>query len=349
MNKAYLVLEDGTVFEGSSFGADTDAIGETVFSVGGMCGYLESISDPSYFGQIVVQTFPLIGNYGTIYADLEGKCSLKGYVVRDYCPTPSNFRCEGTLGDYLKANGIPAIQGVDTRALTAHLRKSGCMNGKICKELPKNFDEIREYAVKDALASVSVKVPCTFPAHGERGFAVTIIDCGVKNSFINLLTTFGAEVTVLPYNVSAEEILSSEPDGVIISNGPGDPKEATETIKSARALMGKLPMLGIGLGHQIMALAAGCDTVKMKVGHRGGSRPVKDLKSGACYITNQNHGYEVDASTLKNSAITMVDINDGGIEALEYDANGAFSVQFYPELCAENLVFKRFINIIRGV
>lgn len=353
MSKAYLVLEDGTVFEGVSFGADVDAIGETVFTVGGMCGYLETISDPSYYGQIVVQTFPLIGNYGAIPADLEGDCALKGYVVREYCPTPSNFRTEGTLGDLLKKKGIPAIHGVDTRALTAHLRKNGSMNGKICKELPKNFDEIREYRIKDAVAAVSRKGTDIYGAEGEKLYSITVIDCGVKNSFVKQFQKLGAEVTVMPANSSAEDIMSTNPQGVVVSNGPGNPKDATAVIEAVKSLMGKLPMLGIGLGHQIMALAAGGDTAKMKIGHHGGSQPVKDKEKNVCYVTNQNHGYEVVLGSVKDACATMVNLNDGSVEALVYGAANAFSVQFYPEVYGApgdgSFVFERFIDSIRGV
>ncbi|MBQ4648797.1 MAG: glutamine-hydrolyzing carbamoyl-phosphate synthase small subunit [Clostridia bacterium] len=348
MKNAYLVLADGTVFEGYSFGAEKDAVGETVFTVGGMCGYLETVSDPAYFGQIVVQTFPLIGNYGSIDADLQGEISLSGYVVREVCHTPSNFRCEGSLGELLKAKGVPAVCGVDTRALTVHLRENGCMNGKICHSLPKSFEDIKEYKIVSAVESVTRKEKEIYNAEGEEYAKITAIDCGGRKSFIKALTKLGATVTVMPSGSDLNSIMSTNPDGIFITSGPDDPKNCS-VLETVKALMGKLPMLGVGLGHQLMALAAGGDTFKMKVGHRGGSQTVRDLKNGRCYITEQNHGYEVAAHSVKNGKITMVSLNDNGVEAIEYDSLNGVSVQFYPTLEDGSMVFESFISRIRGV
>lgn len=348
MKNAYLVLADGTVFEGYSFGAEKDAVGETVFTVGGMCGYLETVSDPAYFGQIVVQTFPLIGNYGSISSDLQGKLSLSGYVVREICLAPSNFRCEGTLSELLKANDVPAICGVDTRALTIHLRENGCMNGKICHSLPQSHEDIKDFKTVAAVESVSCKEKEVYKAEGEEYVKITAIDCGGRKSFIKALTKLGATVTLVPSDSDRGSIMSTKPDGIFVTSGPDDPKKcgALDTVK---ALMGKLPMLGVGLGHQLMALAAGGDTAKMKVGHHGGSQTVKDLRNGNCYITEQNHGYEVVKESVTNGKITMVNLNDNGVEAIEYDSLNGVSVQFYPTLEDGSLVFESFISKIRGV
>lgn len=353
MSKAYLVLEDGTVFEGNTFGAECDCIGEVVFTVGGMCGYLETLSDPSYYGQIVVQTFPTIGNYGAIEADLESECTLKGYVVREYCDTPSNFRCDGTLGDLLKARGIPAICDIDTRALTVYLRENGTMNGKICREVPKSLDEIKDYKIVGAVKSASTDKTKVYEAVGDEKYRITVIDCGVKKSFVDQLCKMGATVNLVPYHSTVEQIMATMPQGILVSNGGGNPAENVDVIATVRALMGKLPMLGIGLGHQIMALAAGGKVEKMAVGHRGGSQPVRHLDRGICYITNQNHGYAVVDDSVAGARTFMVNLNDGSVEALEYAEDSAFSVQFYPEVYGTftdgSFVFDRFLDSIRGV
>ena len=352
MKKAYLVLEDGTVFEGFSLGKEGDACGECVFTVGGMCGYLETLTDPAYYGQIVVQTFPLIGNYGYIEEDLEGECALAGYVVRECCNAPSNFRCDGDLDSFLKAKGVVGIMGVDTRALTVHLRENGSMKAKICQECAQATEELKHYNITKAVEAVSCKEISVYPAEGEELYKITAIDCGIKKSFIKQLTKYGATVTLMPAVSSYAEVLATEPQGIFVSNGPHDPKECV-ALDLVKALFGNIPMLGVGLGHQLMALAADCDTYKMKHGHRGGSQPVRHMEKGVCYITNQNHGYEVKADTVKGAVVTMVNLNDGGIEALDYVGKKALSVQFYPEVSGApgdgSFVYESFFEKIRGV
>ncbi|MBQ3195197.1 MAG: glutamine-hydrolyzing carbamoyl-phosphate synthase small subunit [Clostridia bacterium] len=351
MKKAFLVLEDGTVFEGYAFGKEAEAVGECVFTVGGMCGYLETLSDPAYCGQIVVQTFPLIGNYGYINADLEGECALAGYVVRECCEEPSNFRCEGGLDSFLKAKGIPGIKGVDTRALTVHLREHGCMNAKICGSADVDLNEIKSHKIHGAVERVCCKEVSVYPAEGEELYRITAIDCGGKKSFIKQLTKYGATVTVMPAVSSFAEVLATNPQGIFVSSGPADPKDCV-ALDLVKALFGHFPMLGIGLGHQLMALAAGGDIIKMKYGHRGGSQPVKQVDGGLCYITTQNHGFEVKAEGLCG-VVTMVNLNDGGVEAVEYPLQNSLSVQFYPEVSGAprdgSFVFESFFKKIRGV
>ena len=246
--KAYLILSDGAVFEGRRFGAAGDTVGELVFTTG-MCGYIETLTDPSYSGQIVMQTFPLIGNYGVIEADFEGQCAVKGYVVRNVCEQPSNFRCDYDLDTFLKMKNVPGICGVDTRELTRVIRENGVMNAAICSELPGNLVGIKSYAVTGAVEAVSTKKRYTVPAAGEKKFTVALVDYGAKRGIIRQLTQRGCEVLVLPYDVAAEEILALRPDGVMLSNGPGDPAENTESIEELSKLMGRVPIFGICLGH----------------------------------------------------------------------------------------------------
>ncbi len=351
MKKIYLVLADGSVFPGESVGAETDAVGELVFTTG-VCGYLETLTDPSYAGQIVMQTFPQIGNYGVIPSDFEGRSAVRGYVVSEICDHPSNFRCEGTLRDWLAAQGIPAIAGVDTRALTRRIRSGGVINAKICREVPSDLTEIREYAVRDAVAQMTRKAPEVYPARGEKRFSVTLVDYGVKNHIIRGLTKRGCEVTAVPAETSAEEILAGHPDGVMLSNGPGDPAENTACIAEIRKLLGKVPLFGICLGHQLTALALGGKTEKMKFGHRGGNQPVRDLVTGRTWITSQNHGYAVAADSLPVGQVRFVNANDGSCEGMDYPDLKAFTTQFHPEACAgprdAGFLFDRFMNLMGG-
>ncbi|MCR5795187.1 MAG: carbamoyl phosphate synthase small subunit [Solobacterium sp.] len=347
--KAWLVLGDGTVLEGTGFGAETECTGELVFTTN-MCGYIETLSDPSYAGQIVMQTFPLIGNYGIIPEDFEGEPALKGYAVREYCDTPSNFRCKKTLDTFLKEKGIPGIAGIDTRHVTQILREHGVMNAAIVSKDPGDLSFLRDYAVTDVLSEVSVKEKTLYPAE-NRKYDVVLIDCGAKQNIIRELNARGCSVTAVPYDTAAEEVLAMDPDGIMLSNGPGDPAENTYTIEQIRRLLGKVPMFGICLGHQLTALAAGASTYKMKYGHRGANQPVKDLVTGRTWITTQNHGYAVDTDSLPAYAkARMINANDGSCEGIDYPEHMCFTVQFHPEACAgpkdTAYLFDRFLKMM---
>ena len=349
--KRYLVLADGTVFEGEAFGADVESIGELVFNTG-VVGYIETLTDPSYYGQIVMQTFPLIGNYGIIESDFEGECHVRGYVVREWCSTPSNFRCEYDLDTFLKKHNVPGICGVDTREITRHIRENGVMNAMICDCVPASLETVKQYAVTDAVKSVSTGVTEFFPPHGEKRFSVTLVDYGAKANIERELQKRGCVVTVVPYDTPAEDILAGHPDGVMLSNGPGDPAENVACVAEIRRLMGKVPMFGICLGHQLLALAAGGRTEKLKYGHRGANQPCKDLVTGHTYITSQNHGYAVVSDSLPVGKVRFVNANDQTCEGIEYPEYHAFTVQFHPEACAgpmdTSFLFDKFMDLMGG-
>ena len=351
MKKGYLILQDGQVFEGVRFGAETDTVGELVFTTG-MCGYVETLTDPSYAGQIVMQTYPLIGNYGIIREDFEGACCVKGYVVREYCDTPSNFRTDCDLDAYLKEQGVPGLCGVDTRELTRIIREHGVMNAAICDEVPADLTPIKTYAITGVVEAVSCKEPDRYQAEGEERFRVSLIDYGAKRNIVRELQKRGCTVTVLPASTSAEEILAAGPDGVMLSNGPGDPAENTYQIEQIRKLLGKVPMFGICLGHQLTALAAGGSTYKLKYGHRGVNQPVRDLNGVRTYITSQNHGYAVDGDTVKLGKVRFVNANDGTCEGIDYPELKAFTVQFHPEACTgpkdTSFLFDQFVELMKG-
>ena len=351
MKKGYLILQDGQVFEGVRFGAETDTVGELVFTTG-MCGYVETLTDPSYAGQIVMQTYPLIGNYGIIREDFEGACCVKGYVVREYCDTPSNFRTDCDLDAYLKEQSVPGLCGVDTRELTRIIREHGVMNAAICDEIPADLTPIKTYAITGVVEAVSCKEPDRYPAEGEECFRVSLIDYGAKRNIVRELQKRGCTVTVLPASTSAEEILAAGPDGVMLSNGPGDPAENTYQIEQIRKLLGKVPMFGICLGHQLTALAAGGSTYKLKYGHRGVNQPVRDLNGVRTYITSQNHGYAVDGDTVKLGKVRFVNANDGTCEGIDYPELKAFTVQFHPEACTgpkdTSFLFDQFVELMKG-
>lgn len=349
---AYLVLSNGAVFEGQRIGAPVDCLGELVFTTG-VVGYLETLTDPSYAGQIVMQTFPLIGNYGVIEEDFEGECAVKGYVVRELCDEPSNFRSQYDLDRFLKNKGVGGICGVDTRELTRILREEGVMNACICDDLPQDLSALKNYRVTGVVAQVSDKESSVHPAQGEKRFAVTLVDYGAKENIIRSLCARGCEVTVVPQDTPADTILAGHPDGVMLSNGPGDPAENTYCIEQIRQMVGKLPMFGICLGHQLMALAMGGQTVKLKYGHRGGNQPVRAVGGTRTYITSQNHGYAVVADSLKDKAVeTFVNANDGSCEGLDYPRHRCFTVQFHPEACAgpedTSYLFDKFIAMMGG-
>ena len=351
MKKGYLILQDGQVFEGVRFGAETDTVGELVFTTG-MCGYVETLTDPSYAGQIVMQTYPLIGNYGIIREDFEGACCVKGYVVREYCDTPSNFRTDCDLDTYLKEQGVPGLCGVDTRELTRIIREHGVMNATICNEIPADLTPVASYAVTGVVEAVSCKEPTVHPAEGEERFRVSLLDYGAKRNIVRELQKRGCTVTVLPASTSAEDVLAADPDGIMLSNGPGDPAENMYQIEQIRKLLGKVPMFGICLGHQLTALAAGGSTYKLKYGHRGVNQPVRDVEGVRTYITSQNHGYAVDSDTVKLGRVRFANANDGTCEGIDYPELKAFTVQFHPEACTgpkdTTFLFDRFVELMKG-
>lgn len=351
MKTGYLVLRDGQAFPGVRFGAETPAAGELVFTTG-MCGYVETLTDPSYAGQIVMQTYPLIGNYGIIREDFEGDCHVHGYVVRERCDAPSNFRCDCDLDAFLKERGIPGIYGVDTRQLTRIIREQGVMNAAICDDVKAGLAAAESYILSGTVETVSCKEPFRCPAEGEERFRVSLLDYGAKRNIVRELQKRGCTVTVLPASASAEEILSANPDGVMLSNGPGDPAENVFQIAQIQKLLGKTPLFGICLGHQLTALAAGGKTYKLKYGHRGVNQPVRDLHGVRTYITSQNHGYAVDGDTVKIGRISFVNANDGTCEGVDYPGLRAFTVQFHPEACGgpkdTAFLFDRFVELMKG-
>ena len=355
MEKLYLVLENGQIFEGKSFGAEGEITGEIVFSTA-MTGYLETITDPSYFGQIVVQTFPLIGNYGVIPSDFESdRPYLKAYVVREWCQEPSNFRCEGNLDTFLKDMNVIGLYDIDTRQLTKIIREYGVMNAKITKSID-NIDEIikelKGYKIVDAVKGATCKEMKVFNENGEKH--VVLMDFGEKANIQRELIKRGCKVTVVPSYTKASEILAMNPDGIMLSNGPGDPAENVEVIEEIKALVeSKTPIFGICLGHQLTALSQGATTSKLKYGHRGGNQPVKETATGRVYITSQNHGYAVNADSLpENAELSWVNVNDGTCEGVSYKNAPVYTVQFHPEACGgpqdTMSLFDKFINVMGG-
>ena len=382
MSKAFLVLADGTVFEGTSIGAEGSTIGETVFTTG-ITGYLETLTDPSYFGQIVTQTFPLIGNYGVIPEDFESrKCFVKGYIVRELCSLPSNFRCQSDLDSYLKSQNIVGIAEIDTRALTKKLRESGVMNGMIISGIEKPvienslLEKIKAYRVDQSVETVSTSTQLSekqnvvkdYPEinhhifHSDKKIKIVLWDFGAKYNIPRELEKRNAEVITVPYSYTADDILKLDPDGIMLSNGPGDPADNTGVIAEIAKLAqynidaqasGKkmVPIFGICLGHQLLALARGCKTSKLKYGHRGGNHPVKEVETGRVFITSQNHGYAVQCDNLPSFAkLAFYNSNDKTCEGITYTDIPAFSVQFHPEACGgphdTNFLFDKFIQNI---
>ena len=353
--KAFLILEDGTVFTGTSIGSTRDMISEIVFNTS-MTGYLEVLTDPSYAGQAVVMTYPLIGNYG-ITPDMESlKAWPDGYIVRELSRMPSNFRCEGTIQDFLKKYDIPGIAGVDTRALTKILREKGTMNGMITTNENYDLDEVisklKNYKVEGVVSKVTCEEKYVLEGIGKK---VALLDLGAKKNIAKSLNDRGCEVTVYPADTTAEEIIASNPDGIMLSNGPGDPAECTSIIKEIKKLYETdIPIFAICLGHQLMALATGGTTYKLKYGHRGGNHPVKDLQTGRVYISSQNHGYVVDEDKIDpNVAVpAFKNVNDGTNEGLAYVGKNIFTVQFHPEACPgpqdSGYLFDRFLEMMGG-
>ncbi|MFV0466571.1 MAG: carbamoyl phosphate synthase small subunit [Lachnospiraceae bacterium] len=354
--KAFLILEDGNVFEGTSIGSTKEIISEIVFNTS-MTGYLEVLTDPSYAGQAVVMTYPLIGNYG-ITPDMESKRPWPdGYIVRELSRLPSNFRCEGTIQDFLLKHDIPGVAGIDTRALTKILRENGTMNGMITTNEAYDLDvilpKLKEYTTGNVVDKVTCQEKEVLKGSGKH---VALLDLGAKNNIAQSLNSRGCEVTIYPAHTTAEEIINSSCDGIMLSNGPGDPKECTDIIAEIKKLYdSNIPIFAICLGHQLMALANGADTHKMKYGHRGGNHPVKDLKTNRVYISSQNHGYVVDIDNLDPSVAVeaFVNVNDGTNEGLEYKGKNIFTVQFHPEASPgpqdSAYLFDRFIEMMEGV
>ncbi len=353
-NKIYICLANGDIFEGKSFGAKGEVTGELVFTTG-MGGYIETLTDPSYFGQIVMQTFPLIGNYGFIDDDMEcEKSAVKAYIVREYCDAPSNFRCGKTLEQYLTENNIVGVYDVDTREITKTIREYGVMNAVItANPSTVDMDKLKAYKVENAVKSVSSQKPY-MSGSDEHKFNVVLIDYGTKKNIVRELNKRGCNVAVVPYNTKAEDILSLDPDGIMLSNGPGDPEENVEAIEELKKLVGKKPIFAICLGHQLLALSQGAETSKLKYGHRGVNQPVKNLETGRTYISSQNHGYAVENDTVEKTGgkISYINANDSTCEGIDYPDKKAFSVQFHPEACSgphdTRFIFDKFIAMMGG-
>lgn len=384
--KAFLILEDGTVFEGIHIGADREIISEIVFNTS-MAGYLEVLTDPSYAGQAVCMTYPLIGNYGICREDMESKKIWPdAFIVRELSRIPSNFRCDASIQEILAEYDVPGIAGIDTRALTKILREKGTMNGCITTNADYVMEEIQKRLKAYDMGNVVDIVTCqekytlkgtrelseNGPLSGSarytgekekrpslvkelngKGKRVALLDLGAKDNIARSLAARGCDVTVYPARTAAEEILSDKPDGIMLSNGPGDPKVCTEVIENVKKLYAyDTPIFAICLGHQLMALATGADTFKMKYGHRGGNHPVKDLATGRVYISSQNHGYVVDMDKLDERVAkpAFINVNDGTCEGLAYTGKNIFTVQFHPEACPgpqdSGYLFDRFIQMM---
>ena len=352
--KAFLILEDGHVFTGRSIGSTREAVSEIVFNTS-MTGYLEVLTDPSYAGQAVVMTYPLIGNYGICYEDMESERPwVDGFIVRELSRMPSNFRCEDTIQNFLEKNDIPGICGIDTRALTKILRESGTMNGMITTNENYDMDEVmkklKAYSTGDEVSKVTCHEKSVLPGDGYK---VALLDLGAKRNIARSLNERGCEVTIYPSFTTAEEIIASNPDGIMLSNGPGDPKVCAQVIKEIRKLYETdIPIFAICLGHQLMALATGADTFKLKYGHRGGNHPVKDMETGRVYISSQNHGYAVNPESLdpKVAVPAFTNVNDGTNEGLKYVGKNIFTVQYHPEACPgpqdSSYLFDRFLKMM---
>ena len=351
--RAFLILEDGTIYEGESIGSQREVISEIVFNTS-MTGYLEILTDPSYAGQAICMTYPLIGNYGVTPDTESTQCWADGYIVRELSRVPSNFRAIGTIQEFLKEQDIPGICGIDTRSLTKRLRDKGTMNGMITTNADYSLDEIlpklKAYRVGDVVSKVSDTEKKFYPGDGYK---IAVLDLGEKENITRSLLKRGCEVTVYPAHTPADEILSSGVNGIMLSNGPGDPKDCGDIICEVKRLYdSNVPIFAICLGHQLMALANGFDTHKMKYGHRGGNHPVKDLRTGRVYITSQNHGYVVDTDTLDERVArqSFYNVNDQTNEGLDYINKPIFTVQFHPEACPgpqdSGYLFDRFMEMI---
>lgn len=365
--KAFLILEDGTIFEGKSFGAYGVTTGKVIFNTS-MTGYQEILSDPSYYGQIIVATYPLIGNCG-INEDEKVTPRAKGFVIREKCLYPDNIKSTGSLDEYLQKHNIIGIEDIDTRALVKIIQNKGNMRGIISnnrmfydlsskEKIKVIMHELKEFEIKNPVEAVTIKEPVYYEEEmtnleTNNIKKVALIDYGVKYSLINNLTKRGLRVFRFPADTQPDRIMQSQPDGIILSGGPGDPKDCTKYIKTISSLWGLRPIFGIGLGHQLAALANGANTTSLKCGHRGTNYPVKDLELGKTFITSQNHGYVVDAETIDNRSmkISHININDRTIEGIEYRNVPVFTVQFYPDAVPgpkdTEYLFDRFISLMK--
>lgn len=350
---AYLVLENGEIFQGKSFGSKREAVGEIVFTTG-MTGYIENLTDLSFYGQIIVHTFPLIGNYGVIPNDFESKkAGPAAVIVKEWCQEPSNFRSEKNLDQFLKEHNIPGLYGIDTRALTKIIREHGNLNGMITTN-PRVIDKLdwKDYRLYNPVASVSTKA--VYEEKTEKSkYKVAFLDFGLKENIKRELLKRGCDLTVFPYNSNRDIILKSNPDGIVLSNGPGDPEDNKEVVRNLKKIIEtNLPIFGICLGHQLLALANGFQTTKLKYGHRGSNQPVIEHSTGRVYMSSQNHGYAVENESIDNTiAIPLFNnLNDGTCEGIEYKKHPVFSVQFHPEGCGgpqdTQFLFDRFIALM---
>lgn len=354
--KRQLILEDGTIFIGEGFGSEEDKVGEVVFNTG-MTGYQELLTDPSYCGQIVTLTYPLVGNYGINRDDFESVSpAVAGFVVKEACDFPSNWRNKESLDEFLKSKNVPGISGIDTRKLTRIIRKYGTLKGAICSIDKNAQDMISQLKATvlpvDQVKRVSTKSPYFSPGRGHR---VVLVDYGMKHGILRELNKRNCDVVVLPYNATAEDVLSFHPDGVMLSNGPGDPKSVKNAIEMIKSVQKEeIPLFGICLGHQLFALANGADTEKMKFGHRGSNHPVKDLRTGKVSLTSQNHGYTVEMDSIANTdlEVTHIALNDGTVEGLRHKEYPAFTVQYHPEASPgpedANYLFEEFMELIEA-
>ncbi|MFA9409128.1 MAG: glutamine-hydrolyzing carbamoyl-phosphate synthase small subunit [Candidatus Dadabacteria bacterium] len=372
MKKALLVIEDGTVFEGSGFGAEGEVFGEVVFNTS-MTGYQEILTDPSYNGQIVTMTYPEIGNCGVNEEDVESRRPfLKGFVVKEYWRTPSNWRSQGDLESYLANYGIVGIEGIDTRSLTKLIRSKGAQKAVISTEDLDPKSLLKKVQSSEGIVGIDLvtEVSCEEPYNWNEGthswrpldekdlqaedkFKVVAYDFGLKQNILRKLTDHGCEVTVVPSRTPPNEVLALDPDGIFLSNGPGDPAAVSYAVESIRTLIGEKPIFGICLGHQILSLALGAETYKLKFGHRGANQPVKNLVTGKVEITSQNHGFAVDADTLgKDIEVTHLNLNDQTIEGIKHKKHPAFSVQYHPEASPgphdASYLFQDFIDLMKS-